>query len=113
MWSLDDGQQVTPMQSRWTGYRLHGGRVYVVPGSYDLAPSSSAGLGFLFARSQTEQVDNVEAFRAKFQSLSSAVGPTGLPALVAESEDAIAGEVGTYVVNRDGNQPAAVIRLAP
>jgi hypothetical protein len=113
VWLLDSGRQLTPMQNQWPGYQLPGGQEYIVPGSFRLARSSESGLVVLFARSQTEQVDSAEKARRKLEGLSKATGRAGLLALITETDRATARQVGTYVVNRDGGQPAAIVRIVP
>jgi hypothetical protein len=82
---------------------LQPGGEFRVPGTFRLTPDgSSEGLVFLFARSQTEMVRTFDQALEKLARLT--------PALISETI-AEGAEVGTYVVNRGGAQPSAIIRV--
>jgi hypothetical protein len=113
VWSDPTGLQLTPMQSQWAGYRLDAGHEYVVAGTFRPARSTSEGTVFVFARSQTEVPRTADGTREKLRLLSGRLAADGLPSLVSETDEETTGQIGTYVVNRDGNQPAAEIPLTP
>jgi hypothetical protein len=82
---------------------LRQGGEFTLPGTYHLAQNgSSERIVFLFARSQTEVVRTSNQAIEKLARLG--------PALISETlADGV--ELGTYVVNRNGAQPSAAIRL--
>jgi hypothetical protein len=99
-----DGSELTPKTyPPYGGLQLQPGGEFRVPGTFHLAPGgSSDGLVFLFARSQTEMVRTFDQALEKLARLT--------PALISETV-AEGAEPGTYVVNRNGAQPSAVIRM--
>jgi hypothetical protein len=103
VWSTADGTQLTPMPTPWVGLEMAPPGEFVPSGVFRIAPENSPqGLFVLFARSQTEQVTTVAEGLAKLERLKhSQVAET-----VTEGVN-----VGTYVVNLFGNQPATTIRL--
>jgi hypothetical protein len=56
-------------------------------------------------------VSEVSAAIEKLKKLASFSSPDGFPSVVVGWDDATPGRVGTYVVNRDGRQPGAVVLL--
>ena len=97
-----DGSELTARTfPPYTGLSLRPGDEFRLPGTFELAqPGSTHGLVFLFARSQTEMVrtagqalDKLDQLRSNLVLENAARGP----------------EIGTYVVNRAGHQPAAII----
>ena len=118
VWTADQsgggGVQLTPMEGQWSGYLLRAGREYVVPG--DLAVSSAepaTRVLVLFARAQMEQVGSAADAREKIQRLSAAIGRDGALSIVRETDDASPGQVGNYVVHREGAQAGAEIVIGP
>jgi hypothetical protein len=65
----------------------------------------------LFARSQTEQVRTAADAREKIRRLSSAMARDGALAIVQEADPSTPGQVGTYVVHREGAQPGVEIEI--
>jgi hypothetical protein len=79
------------------------GAQYRVPGTFQLAPAdSSERIVFLFARSQTEMVRTADQAIANLERVKTDLISETLPK---------GPDVATYIVNRTGGQPAAVIRL--
>jgi len=104
VWSIADGQQLTPMPTPWVGFEMSPPGEFVVSGVFRIAPENSPqGLFVLFGRSQTEHVKTVAEGLAKLERLKRAGQVTET---VTEGAD-----VGTYVVNPFGNQPATTIKL--
>jgi hypothetical protein len=100
------------MQGQWTGYLMEPRRDYVVPGEITApAAGSDTRVLILFARSQTEQVRTARQAREKIRRLSTAAGRDGALAIVQETDTSTPGEVGTYVVHREGAQPGVEIEL--
>lgn len=99
-----DGSELTPRSyPSYGGLELRQGGEFTLPGTYHLAQNgSSERIVFLFARSQTEVVRTSNQAIEKLARLG--------PALISETlADGV--ELGTYVVNRNGAQPSAAIRL--
>ena len=104
VFSAADGSELTPRTyPKYAGLELQPGGEFRLPGTYHVArDGSSEGLVFLFARSQTELVRTVDQAIEKLARL----GPDLISETVAEGA-----ELGTYVVNRNGAQSSATIRL--
>jgi hypothetical protein len=104
VFSTADGSELTDKTyPPYGGLLLQPGSEFRIPGTFRLAPEgSSEGLVFLFARSQTEMVRTFDQALEKLARLT--------PALISETI-AEGAELGTYVVNRNGAQPSAIIRL--
>jgi hypothetical protein len=104
VFSTADGAELTDSTyPPYGGLLLQPGGEFRVPGTFRLTPDgSSEGLVFLFARSQTEMVRTFDQALEKLARLT--------PALISETI-AEGAEVGTYVVNRGGAQPSAIIRV--
>jgi hypothetical protein len=101
---IADGSELTSMTyPPYGGLQLQPGSEFRLPGTYQLVQGGpSDGVVFLFARSQTEMVRTFDQALDKLARLT--------PALISETVAAGA-ELGTYVVNRNGAQPSAVIRM--
>jgi hypothetical protein len=105
-----DGTELTTRNGN-AGQLLPPDSEFVAPGTLRLtAEGSLEQVVFLFARSQTEQVATASQALAKLDRLRQRTGAYG-PALVTETVGE-GPDVGTYVVNRYGAQPASTIRLA-
>lgn len=99
---LIDGAELTSMSSPpYAGLELKAGGWFKAPGTFRLT-GGKAGMVFLFARSQSEQVRTADEGLAKLERLRAAL----VSGTVSEGAD-----LGTYVVNSQGNQPAGTIRL--
>jgi hypothetical protein len=106
-----DGTELTTPNGPYPGQLLPPDTEFVAPGTLRLtAEGSSERVVFLFARSQTERVRTAEQALEKLDRLRERTGANG-PALVTETVGE-GPDVGTYVVNRYGAQPASTIRLA-
>ncbi|HEX6463791.1 MAG TPA: hypothetical protein VFZ98_05040 [Vicinamibacterales bacterium] len=100
-------------EGRWTGYRLDRDLDYVVNGDFEVASVERATrVIFLFARSQTEQVNSFSAGQEKLQRIASGTASDGGPLLVREVDRSTPGQVGTYVVNRGGGQAGEEFAIA-
>jgi hypothetical protein len=98
---------------RWTGYRLERDLEYVVDGEFEVAPVERATrIIFLLARSQTEQVDSFSACREKLQRIAGRPASDGGSVLVREVDRTTAGQVGTYLVHRNGGQAGEELAIA-
>jgi len=87
-------------------------RDYVVPGEIIVpAAGSATRLLILFARAQMEQVDTAAGARDKIRRLSLAMARDGGSAIVQELDTSTPGQVGTYVVHREGAQPAVDVEI--
>jgi hypothetical protein len=104
VFSTADGSELTDRtHPPYAGSVLQPGSEFRIPGTFRLTPDgASEELVFLFARSQTELVRTFDQALEKLARLT--------PALISET---IAGgaDLGTYVVNRNGAQPSAIIRV--
>jgi hypothetical protein len=93
------GRELTPKDGQRSGYHMTEA-VYVVPGQFEFtAGDSAADLVIVWARSQTEVAHTAERARARVGEMSGWVS-NGQPLIVRETEETMAGEVGTYVENR-------------
>lgn len=98
---------------QWTGVAVEAGQEFVVPA--DLRLTSVGEMHrvlVLFARSQTEQVDDASECHAKLQRLAAQLAADGSAALVREVEKTTPSQIGTYVVHRLGGQAGAEIVLS-
>jgi hypothetical protein len=108
----DPGIQLTPMEGQWTGHSMEPRRDYVVPGEIIVpAAGSETRLLILFARSQTEQVRTAAEAREKIRRLTMAVARDGALAIVQEADTSTPGQVGTYLVHREGAQSGVEIEI--
>jgi hypothetical protein len=113
VWSTDGpGAELTPRQDeRWAGYSI-GSNPFVVPGTVRFVPGEQAAhVTVVFGRSQTEMADSAGHARQRLGDLGSRLGKDGRPQIVKESDDKTPGEIGTYVVNREGAPVAVEIVL--
>jgi hypothetical protein len=102
------GREVTPAQ----GKPLTAASEFIVPGDVQFASAEPAGrLVVLFAQSQTEMPPDPSAAVQKLQRILGRTAPDGSPELVRASDSGTPGQVGTYVVNRQGMPVAAAISL--
>ena len=107
------GVQLTPLQDRFGGYRIAADVEYVVPGElYVSAGETATRLIFLHARAQMEQVATAREARDKLARIAARVARDQRgPVLISESDRSTPGQVGTYVVHREGGQTAGEISL--
>ena len=98
------GRELTPrMDSRWSGFELFD-QVFRVPGSFRFSNPESQHIVLVWARSQTEVAGSAAHARQRLIDM-----PRLMP-IVSESEESVAGEIGTYVVNRtDAGVPAEIV----
>jgi hypothetical protein len=108
----DEERQLTPKDGQWFGYPLEARKDYTVSGEI-LVPSAGHDIRvlILFARAQMEQVGTAAAAREKIRRLSTARARDGALALVQEADASTPGEIGTYVVHREGAQPGVEIAI--
>ena len=100
-------------EGRWTGYSLGRDLDYVVNGEFEVTPVDRATrIIFLLARSQTEQVDSFSACREKLQRIAGRPASDGGSVLVREVDRTTAGQVGTYLVHRNGGQAGEELAIA-
>ena len=84
---------------------------YITPGFIKFAePVQDERLLVFFSRSKTDLPTGSNVSRSA-QQVSSATGTSGAKSLVLETDDKDQGEIGTYVVNRDGGPVAKEITL--
>jgi hypothetical protein len=103
----------TRSDGRWTGYQLERDVDYVVNGEFEVTPVERATrIIFLLARSQTEQVDSFSGCQEKLQRIASRTASDGASVLVREVDRATPGQVGTYVVHRNGAQAGEEFAIA-
>ena len=112
VWSMNgDGAELTPRADRWAGHRMTT-ETFVVPTKLQFLPGEqNLRLIVVFARSQTEMADSVEGARNRLLDLSLRVGRDRLPQIIRETDDTTSGEIGTYVVNREGMPVVAELSL--
>jgi hypothetical protein len=112
VWSMNgEGAEVTPREGLWAGYRMTA-ETFVVPTKLQsLGAEQNLRLIIVFARSQTEMAGSVESARNRLLDLGSRVGRDRLPQIIRETDDTTPGEIGTYVVNREGMPVAAELSL--
>jgi hypothetical protein len=109
--SQEGGIQLTP-ERQLAGYLMEPRRDCVVPGTITVpAAGSDTRVLILFARSQTEQVRTAAEAREKIRRLSVAAARDGASAIVEETDTSTPGQVGTYLVHREGAQPGAEIDI--
>ena len=115
---VDDGTaagvQLTPLQDRFGGYRIGADVEYVVPGELFVAAAGEPAtqLLFLYSRSQTEQVTTTHDARERLVLHASRPARDGRgSALISELDRTTPGQVGTYVVNRNGGVTAGQISM--
>jgi len=117
VWSVDDsgkGTDLTPMVGPWHGYLLRGDFDYVVSGEFTVPREGSAARVLIwFARSQTEQAPTAQAAAEDIELRSTEIARDGAPALVRETDKTTPGQIGNYVVHREGAQAGAVILIGP
>jgi len=110
--SQEGGIQLTPTQGRVTGYLLEPRRDYVVPSEITVpATGGDTRVLILFARAQMEQVPTAADAREKIRRLSKDAARDGALAIVQEADTSTPGQVGTYVVHREGAQPGVEIEI--
>ena len=108
----DEGIQLTVTTGQWAGHQMEARRDYVVPGEIVVpAAGSATRLLILFARAQMEQVGTAAGAREKIRRLSLAMARDGGLAIVQELDTSTPGQVGTYVVHRDGAQPGVEVEI--
>ena len=114
-WMTDgsnEGIQLTATKGQWAGHQMEARRDYVVPGEIVVpAAGRATRLLILFARAQMEQVGTAAGAREKIRRLSLAIARDGGLAMVQEMDTSTPGQVGTYVVHRDGAQPGVEVEL--
>ena len=104
VWTTRDGAMLTPWYGGYAGHKINASSEYVVSGDFRLSQSEDDGrVVVLFARSQTEQVRQAIQAIEKLERLQ--------PSIVMQFDDSTSPSVGTYVVNRHGNQPGVVLPL--
>jgi hypothetical protein len=105
--------ELTTRSDGWTGYRLERDLDYVVNGEFEVTPVERATrIIFLLARSQTEQVDSFSGCQEKLQRIASRTASDGGSVLVREVDRATPGQVGTYLVHRNGGQAGEEFAIA-
>jgi hypothetical protein len=108
----DDNSQLTPQAGRYSGYELQAGGEYVVPEKLTLKSGDTPRrLILVFGRSQTEQAMSPAHARERLQELSIRKARDGQIQVIRETDDATPGQVGTYVVSREGSPLATEIVL--
>ena len=118
VWMSDSRHRSLELTTRsdgpWTGYLLERDLEYVVNGEFEVAPVDRATrIIFLFARSQTEQVDSFSSCQEKLQGIASRTASDGGSVLVREVDRATPGQIGTYIVHRHGGQTGEELAIAP
>jgi hypothetical protein len=100
-------------EGRWTGYRLDADLPFVIPGEFEITTADRAAhIIFLLARSQTEQVSSFANCREKLDRIAARPARDGEAVLVREVDRTTPGQVGTYVVHREGAQTGEEVSLA-
>jgi hypothetical protein len=100
-------------EGRWTGYGLDRDLDYVVNNEFEVATVERATrIIFLLARSQTEQVDSFSGCQEKLQRIASGTALDGGSVLVREVDRATPGQIGTYIVHRNGGQAGEEFAIA-
>jgi hypothetical protein len=103
VWTTADGYMLTPADEGFGGHLIQANETFEVGGSFRISKSEAEGrVVILFARSQTEQVRRVEDAIRKLNRL--------VPSTTRQADEA-PGAIGTYVVNREGNQPGIAISI--
>ena len=113
MWSVGgEGEELTPREHpRWSGYLMRT-EPFVVPRKLRFVSGDKAArFVVVFGRSQTEMASSRDSALDRLRDLGSRIGKDGTPQILREVDDATPGEIGTYVVNRQGSPLAAEIVL--
>jgi len=117
VWSVDDrgnGTDLTPMDGPWHGYLLRGDFDYVVATDFTVPRQGPEQRVLVwFARSQTEQAPNAQSAEEDIELRATEIARDGAPALVRETDKGTPGQIGNYVVHREGAQAGAVILIEP
>jgi hypothetical protein len=116
VWKADadaHGSELTPRNGPYSGYLLPTDHEYIVPDDLAAFQTGTTRLLFWFSRSQTEQVESPSEARQRIEHRLSEIASDGGPAQVRESDSATPGEIGNYVVNRQGDQVGEEIVIAP
>jgi hypothetical protein len=114
VWLIDDtqdGARLTPLDGRASGYQIAGRREQVIPREIAVPAKPGSSMIILFARSQMEQVGSPRQARDKLRRISATRARDGGPVIVAETDTTTPGQIGTYIVHREGAQPAVEIEL--
>jgi hypothetical protein len=115
VWSIDgngDGAELTPrLNDRFDGHQMTAEPFVSARLVRFEVGERAPRLIVVFGRSQTEMASSANHARQRLTDLSSRMGRDRLPQIIRESDDTTAGEVGTYVVNREGMPVATEIAL--
>ena len=110
VWTQD--KQLTPMQGRIVSWGLGAGEEYVVPEKLLFVRGESpTRIVIVFGRSQTEQARDAQHARKRLEDLTIRKATGGALQLIRETDDTTPGQIGTYVVSREGSPLAAEIVL--
>jgi hypothetical protein len=114
VWLTDErgAVELTPPEGDFSGYHLTPTITYVVPGSFTIAPAKhrSSRMFILLARSQTEIPDALDV-SDRVLSLTTSIARDGKSSTVREADTSTPGQIGTYIVHREGDQAAAELDI--
>ena len=103
VWDMSLGIELMSRQALSGGRALDRGVDLVVPDVFELAADApTRRLIIVWGRSQTEQAGRPAGAEARLRDLTTRVGRDGAPQIVRESDEATPGQIGTYVINREG-----------
>jgi hypothetical protein len=103
IWDMDTGIELMSRTTITGGTRLGGGEELVIPDVFELAAGApERRIIVVWGRAQTEQAGRASGARQRLSDLTSRAGRDGAPQVVRESDDTTPGQIGTYVINREG-----------
>lgn len=105
IWQVEDRRELTPRSDpRWSGHAMDG-REFVLRVPISISSGSPRRLVVVWTLSQTELPRSVDEVAVRLQTI------LGSQHIAQQNEWVAAGEIGTYVVNRDGG-PVAIELIA-
>ena len=106
IFEVGSGRELSPRDDkRWPGFRMSDA-VFTVPGTFEFSDRDDAShLVIVWALSQTEVAGDAQ------HGLRRLVDMPRFMSIVTEDEDRTAGEIGTYVINRNNGGVPAEIRF--
>ena len=103
IWDMSRGIELMSREALSGGRVLERGIDLDVPDVFEVAADApERRLIIVWGRSQSEQAGRAAGAEARLRDLTARVGRDGAPQIVRESDDATPGQIGTYVINREG-----------
>jgi hypothetical protein len=112
VWDMDRDIELMSRTAITGGTRLDGGEELAIPDVFELAADApERRFIIVWGRSQTEQAGRPAGAVRRLADLSSRLGRDGAPQIIRESDDVTPGQIGTYVINREGMPLATELRF--